>query len=196
LVDLLLGVVHPNRGVVEISGARPSQVIETWPGAIAYVPQETSIINGSIKDNICLGYSAADVPDEDVVELLIAVELNEFLSLPEGIHSSVGERGGKLSGGQKQRIGLARALFTRPKLLVLDEATSSLDATTEKKLTNYLLSLKGTLTMIVIAHRLSTVKDADRIIYINKGHIQGEGTFDEMRSTIKEFDDQAKAMGL
>lgn len=196
LVDLLLGVVYPNRGVVEISGARPSQVIETWPGAIAYVPQETSIINGSIKDNICLGYSAADVPDEDVVELLIAVELNEFLSLPEGIHSSVGERGGKLSGGQKQRIGLARALFTRPKLLVLDEATSSLDATTEKKLTNYLLSLKGTLTMIVIAHRLSTVKDADRIIYINKGHIQGEGTFDELRSTIKEFDDQAKAMGL
>jgi ABC-type multidrug transport system fused ATPase/permease subunit len=196
LVDLLLGVVYPNRGVVEISGARPSQVIETWPGAIAYVPQETSIINGSIKDNICLGYSAADVPDEDVVELLIAVELNEFLSLPEGIHSSVGERGGKLSGGQKQRIGLARALFTRPKLLVLDEATSSLDATTEKKLTNYLLSLKGTLTMIVIAHRLSTVKDADRIIYINKGHIQGKGTFDELRSTIKEFDDQAKAMGL
>lgn len=196
LVDLLLGIIHPNTGEVAISGQPPSQVIETWPGAIAYVPQETSIINGSIKENVCLGYSADEVPDADVVELLQAVELNDFLQTSEGIHGSVGERGSKLSGGQKQRIGLARALFTRPKLLVLDEATSALDATTERKLTDYLGTLKGSLTMVVIAHRLSTVKDADRVIYIGKGKVQGIGSFEELRSRIPELDSQARAMGL
>jgi ABC-type multidrug transport system fused ATPase/permease subunit len=196
LVDVLLGIIHPNFGKVEISGATPSQVVETWPGAIAYVPQETSIINGSIKENICLGYSDSEVPDDDVMELLRAVELEEFLETPEGIHGSVGERGSKLSGGQKQRIGLARALFTRPKLLVLDEATSALDATTERKLTDYLNSLKGSLTMVVIAHRLSTVKDADRVIYLSQGKIRGIGTFEELRSRIPELESQAKAMGL
>jgi ATP-binding cassette, subfamily B, bacterial PglK len=196
LVDLLLGIIHANEGSVKISGDVPSKVIETWPGAIAYVPQETSIINGTIKENVCLGYSAHEVPDSDVEELLKAVELNEFLMTTKGINSSVGERGSKLSGGQKQRIGLARALFTRPKLLVLDEATSALDSTTEKRLTEYLTSLKGSLTMVVIAHRLSTVKDADRVIYISNGEIQGEGSFEELRTRIPEFDNQAKAMGL
>jgi len=196
LVDLLLGIVHPNVGKVEISRASPSQVISLWPGAIAYVPQETSIVNGTIKDNVCLGYLAEEVPDDEVVELLQAVDLEEFLNSPDGIYGSVGERGSKLSGGQKQRIGLARALFTRPKLLVLDEATSALDATTEKKLTSYLETLKGSLTMVVIAHRLSTVKNADRIFYIGNGLMQGVGSFEELRDMIPEFDNQAKAMGL
>lgn len=196
LVDMLLGIIHPNLGKVEISGATPSFVVENWPGAIAYVPQETSIINGSIKENVCLGYSAQEVPDADIIELLRAVELNDFVQTPERIHESVGERGSKLSGGQKQRIGLARALFTRPKLLVLDEATSALDATTERKLTDYLNSLKGTLTMVVIAHRLSTVKYADRVVYLSKGKIEGIGTFEELRFRIPELDSQAKAMGL
>ena len=196
LVDMLLGIIHPNIGKVEISGVTPSLVVEYWPGAIAYVPQETSIINGSIKENVCLGYSAHQVPDSDIVELLRAVELNDFVQTTEKIHESVGERGSKLSGGQKQRIGLARALFTRPKLLVLDEATSALDATTERKLTDYLNSLKGSLTMVVIAHRLSTVKDADRVIYLSQGKIRGIGTFEELRSRIPELESQAKAMGL
>ena len=123
-------------------------------------------------------------------------QLEELLSLPEGIHSSTGERGSKLSGGQKQRIGLARALFTNPKLLVLDEATSALDATTEKKLTSYLATLKGSLTIIVVAHRLSTVISADKVVYLQDGKVQGVGTFEELRDRIPEFNSQAKAMGL
>ena len=196
MVDILLGIVYPEVGSIEISGANPAEVTQLWPGAIAYVPQETSIINGTIKENICLGYLASEVPDQIAIELLRAVQLEEFLSLSEGIHSSTGERGSKLSGGQKQRIGLARALFTNPKLLVLDEATSALDATTEKKLTSYLTSLKGSLTMIVIAHRLSTVIDADKIFYMKDGKVLGEGTFKELRDRIPEFNSQAKAMGL
>lgn len=196
LVDLLLGVFSPQEGLIEISGRKPDEVIQNWPGAIAYVPQETSIINGSLKENICLGYLASEIPDEVVIELLRSVQLEEFLSLPGGIHASTGERGSKLSGGQKQRIGLARALFTNPKLLVLDEATSALDATTEKRLTSYLTSLKGTLTMVVIAHRLSTVKDADKVIYLKSGRVLGEGTFEDLRNMLPEFDSQAKAMGL
>jgi len=196
LVDLLLGVIHPDIGSINISGSSPTEIIQRWPGAIAYVPQETSIINGSIKDNICLGYLASEVPDEIAIELLQAVQLEELLNLPGGINASTGERGSKLSGGQRQRIGLARALFTNPKLLVLDEATSALDATTEKKLTSYLTSLKGSLTMIFIAHRLSTVKDADKIIYMKGGNVIGEGNFEELRTRIPEFDNQAKAMGL
>lgn len=196
LVDLLLGVSAPTKGQIKISGESTSSVKEVWPGAIAYVPQETSIINGSIKENVCLGYRASEVPDLDVENILKTVELEELINLPSSIHSSAGERGGNLSGGQRQRIGLARALFTKPKLLVLDEATSALDATTERKLTDYLTSLKGNLTMIVVAHRLSTVKNADRIIYIKNGEIMGQGTFQELRLLLPEFDDQAKAMGL
>jgi ABC-type multidrug transport system fused ATPase/permease subunit len=196
LVDLLLGVIAPTRGKIEISGESTSIVREVWPGAIAYVPQETSIINGSIKENVCLGYQATEVPDSDVEDILKSVELEEFMKLPNSIHSTAGERGSNLSGGQRQRIGLARALFTKPRLLVLDEATSALDATTERKLTDYLTSLKGNLTMVVIAHRLSTVKSADRIIYIKDGEIKGIGAFQELRVLLPEFDDQAKAMGL
>lgn len=196
LVDLLLGVLNPDSGAITISGSKPANVIQKWPGGIAYVPQETSIINGSIKENICLGYLASEVPDIDVIELINAVQLHELLSFPGGIHASTGERGSKLSGGQKQRIGVARALFTNPRLLVLDEATSALDATTEGKLTSYLNSLKGSLTMVVIAHRLSTVKNADKVIYLKSGKVLGEGRFDELRSMVPEFDSQAQGMGL
>lgn len=196
LVDLLLGVVNPNQGQIRISGVSTSKAREDWPGAIAYVPQESSMINGTIKDNVCLGYSAGDIPDDYVEELLNSVELGEFVNSLSGIRTSVGERGSKLSGGQRQRVGLARALFTNPKLLVLDEATSALDASTEKKLTDFLSLLKGKLTLIVVAHRLSTVKNADRIIYIDNGGVRGEGDFEELRTKVPEFDIQARAMGL
>lgn len=196
LVDLLLGVVNPNQGSIQISGVSTSKAREVWPGAIAYVPQESSMINGTMKDNVCLGYDASEVPDSYVEELLNSVELGEFVNGLNGINTSAGERGSNLSGGQKQRVGLARALFTNPKLLVLDEATSALDATTEKKLTDFLNSIKGNLTLIVVAHRLSTVKNADRIVYIDKGEIKGEGKFEELRANLPEFDIQAKAMGL
>jgi len=123
-------------------------------------------------------------------------QLEELLDLPKGIHSHIGERGSKLSGGQQQRLGIARALFSQPKLLILDEATSSLDARTEAKLTNYLENLKGKLTLIVIAHRLSTIRSADRIIYLKNGRVQGVGSFSKLRKELLEFDAQVNAMSL
>ena len=108
----------------------------------------------------------------------------------------VGEKGFNLSGGQRKRIGVARALYSKPSLLILDEATSSLDADTEAAFANALKSLHGDVTVVIIAHRLSTVLDADKILYLDKGRLLGEGTFMEIRSRVPEFDRQAKLMGL
>lgn len=196
LVDLLLGVIQPNEGEITVSGVNPTEAMEIWPGAIAYVPQETNIINGTIKENVCLGFNSSEVPDSDVESLLRDVDLSDLIFNNNGLNSLTGERGSRLSGGQRQRVGLARALFTRPKLLVLDEATSALDSSTEKRLTDYLITLKGTLTMVVIAHRLSTVRNADRIVYISDGRVKGIGSFENLRRDLPEFDSQARAMGL
>ena len=108
----------------------------------------------------------------------------------------VGERGGNLSGGQRQRVGIARAMFTKPKLLVLDEATSALDGQTESEISEAIQSLKGRVTLILIAHRLSTVMTADQIIYLEEGRISAQGTFHEVRTAVPDFDKQAKLMGL
>ena len=110
--------------------------------------------------------------------------------------TNLGERGGKISGGQRQRIGIARALFTKPKLLVLDEATSALDGDTEESISSDIQKLKGSTTVVLIAHRLSTVRDADVVLYMDKGEIVARGTFEEVRNTVPDFDRQAKLMGL
>lgn len=196
LVDLMLGVLNPDSGTIEISGISPKVVIKEFPGAMAYVPQEVSIVNGSIKENVCLGFKSEEVPDQFVCDLLMQVQLEEILSLPLGIHSPAGERGSKLSGGQRQRIGIARALFTNPKLIILDEATSSLDAMTEKKVSESIKSLRGRITLIVVAHRLSTILEADRIIYMEEGQLKGEGSFSELKVLLPEFRHQAELMGL
>ena len=196
LLDLLLGVLNPDQGNVLISSERPTSVYSKWPGAVAYVPQESNMINGTVKENVCLGFEARDVSDELVEDVLEAVQLSEFLSQPLGIHASIGERGNKLSGGQRQRLGIARALITKPKLLLLDEATSALDSLTESRIANYLYSIKGSLTMIIVAHRLSTVKDADKIIYLKSGAVLGVGTFEELKVSLPDLKQQAKAMGL
>jgi ABC-type bacteriocin/lantibiotic exporter with double-glycine peptidase domain len=196
LVDLMIGVLEPESGTISVSGTSPATAVNLWPGAIAYVPQDANIVNGSFKDNVCLGFEASQVDDELVKRILLDVELKEVLSLPGGIHANVGERGNLLSGGQRQRLGIARALFTNPKLLILDESTSALDANTEARLSKYLLSLKGKVTLIVIAHRLSTVRHADRILYLESGQSIGVGTFNQLRLSVPEFDKQAIAMGL
>ena len=113
-----------------------------------------------------------------------------------GVNTVVGERGAKLSGGQRQRLGIARALFTKPLLLVLDEATSSLDGETEAEVTGSIKNLKGVVTVILVAHRLSTVRDADKVVYINNGVIQAIGTFEEVKRLVPDFLHQAKLMGL
>jgi len=195
--DLILGLLQPTKGKVLISGLLPEQVIAQWPGAIAYVPQETMIINGTVKENICLGFDSDGVSDQIVWDVLKEAMLDEFVSqLPKQLNSDVGELGSKLSGGQRQRLGIARALLTSPGLIVLDEATSSLDGKTELDVTESILKLKGSVTLIFIAHRLSTVRDADQVIYLNKGEVKATGTFEEVRKAIPDFDSQASLMGL
>ena len=128
---------------------------------------------------------------------LKVAHLDNFVSnLPEGLDTQVGERGAKISGGQRQRLGIARAMFTHPHLLVLDEATSSLDGETEASISDHIHALRGSTTVVMIAHRLSTVRNADSVIYLSEGRILALGTFDAVRDAVSSFDRQAKLMGL
>lgn len=197
LVDLILGIIEPKSGLVQISGKAPSYIYSNWPNAIGYVPQDVTIFSGTLKQNIALGFSESETDLERVNEAIKLAQLEDMVSeLKYGIESNVGERGTKLSGGQRQRIGIARALYTSPKLLVLDEATSALDAVTESQLSKAIKSLRGKVTIIVIAHRLSTIRESDQVIYLDSGSIKAIGTFEQVRSLITEFDSQARLMGL
>lgn len=196
-VDLLLGILHPSGGQITVSGMEPLKAIETWPGAIAYVPQDVMISDGTIKENVALGYPDTAISDEQVWEALKVASLENFIrELPNGIKTLVGERGSKLSGGQRQRLGIARAMITKPSLIVFDEATSALDSQTENEISESINALKGSTTIILIAHRLSTVKDADKVVYLESGKKIAEGTFTEVRSKVSNFDSQAKLNGF
>lgn len=197
IIDIILGVLEPDTGIVQIQGNLPLDSIREWPGAIGYVPQDVMISNGTIRQNVCLGYSAMEVPEDAIWHALEIAQLADFVkSLPEGLDTPVGDRGTKLSGGQRQRLGIARAMFTQPKLLVLDEATSALDGSTEASISEAVHNLKGGVTIVIIAHRLSTVKESDVIHYMENGILVKSGTFDELRNSIPEFDKQAQLMGL
>ena len=197
LVDILLGVLKPDEGTVLVSGLPPLLSIPRWPGAISYVPQDVVIAEGTIRENVALGYPPEEATDELVMSALRVAHLDQFITtLPQGIDTQVGERGAKISGGQRQRLGIARAMFTKPRLLVLDEATSSLDGETEANISAAIHSLRGSTTVVMIAHRLSTVRNADTVIYITKGEVIKTGTFEEVRRAVPEFDLQALLMGL
>jgi len=197
LVDVLLGVVSPNTGKISISGENPLVAISTWPGAIAYVPQNVAIIDGTIRENIALGFPEDVASDELIWDAISIAQLSEFVAtLPNGLETQVGERGSKISGGQRQRLGIARAMFTKPKLLILDEATSSLDGQTEADISGAIDSLAGSVTVVLIAHRLSTVKNVSRVLYMEEGVACAYGTFQEVRAVVPNFDRQALLMGL
>jgi ABC-type multidrug transport system fused ATPase/permease subunit len=197
LVDVILGVLTGNQGSVQISGKTPSECIKEWSGAIGYVPQDVMISDGTIRSNVALGFDFEDATDGLVWDALSRAHLKDFVaSLPQGLDSSVGERGTRLSGGQRQRLGIARALFTRPKLLVLDEATSSLDGTLESEISDSIQELSGDVTVVLIAHRLSTVRNANLVAYVENGKVVAQGTFGEVRNRVPNFDSQAKLLGL
>ena len=197
LVDLLLGVLEPNEGSIKISGINPTMAEQKWPGAISYVPQDVVISNGSVSQNVALGYPRSLVIEELIWNALKTAQLDNFMkALDNNLNANVGERGTKISGGERQRLGIARAMYTCPKLLVLDEATSSLDGKTESDLSDAIHKLKGNVTVIVIAHRLSTVKNADLVVYLENGKMITSGKFDDVRKIIPDFDTQAKLMGL
>ena len=197
LIDLLLGILEPESGILKISGLKPSETIKKWPGGISYVPQNVEVIAGSVKENVALGYPTDEIADELVWRSLEAAQLKDvFYSEKDKLQTQVGENGSKISGGQRQRLGIARALLTNPKLLVLDEATSALDGQTESDISKAISMLSGRTTVIIVAHRLSTVRNADIVIYMDKGEILAKGTFNEVRDQIPNFDIQATLMGL
>ena len=197
LVDILLGVLNPSSGTTLISGLPPIEAVSKWPGAIAYVPQDIFLSNGTIRENVSLGYPSHEATDDLVLEALQVAQLDSFVaSLPLGLDTPVGDRGARLSGGQRQRLGIARAMFTKPQLLVLDEATSALDGVTEASISESINVLKGRVTLVLIAHRLSTVLNADKLAYLSEGKVISVGTFDEVRTLVPDFDVQAKLMGL
>jgi ABC-type multidrug transport system fused ATPase/permease subunit len=197
LIDILLGVLIPNEGSVLISGLPPQLAVAKWPGAVSYVPQDVLIVAGTIRENVALGYPSELATDELVMSALRVAHLEHFVEeLPQGVDTQVGERGAKVSGGQRQRLGIARAMFTRPHLLVLDEATSSLDGETEANISEAIHALRGSTTVVMIAHRLSTVRNADLVVYLSKGKVITKGTFSEVRDAVPDFDRQAKLMGL
>jgi ABC-type multidrug transport system fused ATPase/permease subunit len=197
LVDVLLGVLKPEHGEVKISGVSSLDAISKWPGAISYVPQDVLIVDGTIRHNVALGFPPSTVENDRILSAIEDAALGEFVkSLPDGLDTQVGESGAKLSGGQRQRLGIARALYTNPKLLVLDEATSALDGETELLVTDSIQKLKGRVTVVLIAHRLSTVRNADLVIYMQSGEVQAAGSFEEVRKQIPNFDHQAHLMGL
>jgi len=197
LIDLALGVLQPTSGKVSISGISPLNAIEKWPGAIAYVPQDVQVIGGSVRNNIAMGFSGIEQIDSLIRDAIQIAQLeNMLIDKNSGLELNVGERGNKLSGGQRQRLGIARALYTKPKLIALDEATSSLDGQTEADLSQAIFALKGRVTVLLIAHRLSTVKKADKVVYMESGKILAIGTFEEVRSKIPNFDKQAKLMEI
>jgi ABC-type multidrug transport system fused ATPase/permease subunit len=197
IVDVLLGVLQADDGKVLISGEVPLRTISKWPGAISYVPQNVTVSNGTIRENVALGFPAEVATDELVWGALEIAQLEKFVkSLPLGLETPVGERGTSISGGQRQRLGIARAMFTKPKLLVLDEATSSLDGQTEADISEAVEYLHGKVTVVLIAHRLSTVRNAKQVIYMSDGEIRATGSFEDVRKAVPDFDRQAQLMGL
>jgi ATP-binding cassette, subfamily B, bacterial PglK len=197
LVDVLLGILNPTKGEVLLDGEKPSKQIAAHPGSVAYVPQGALIIDGTLRENLLLGLNPDWVSEAMLWESLRSAQLESFvLTLHEGLDTQAGEAGAKISGGQRQRLGIARSLMTNPKVLVLDEATSALDGETEMGVAESIQGLRGEVTVIQIAHRLATIKNADLVVFLRDGKIQAQGSFEEVRKQIPDFDYQAKLIGL
>lgn len=193
LADVILGVIIPDHGTVSISGAPPTDAISQWPGALSYVPQSIALSEGSIRSNVALGLPDEAIDDDLVWEALGKAHLADFLTQHrEGLATLVGEGGLRLSGGQRQRLGIARALYTRPRLIVLDEATSALDAETEESVTKTISDIGEDVTRIIIAHRLSTVRHVDAVVYLEDGRLTAQGTFDEVARQVPGFGQRAR----
>lgn len=189
LVDIVLGLLPPTEGEVLIDDRALSDIgVATWQRAIGYVPQHIFLADTSVAENIALGVEPEEIQHDSVVAAGRAAQIHDFvMSLPEGYDTMVGERGVRLSGGQRQRIGIARALYNDPELLVLDEATSALDARTEDRVMASITALQGHKTLVVIAHRLRTVKGCDRILVLEAGEVHGLGGYAELNRSNDAF---------
>jgi len=188
LVDILLGLLEPISGRVRIDGNDIHQNLRGWQDQIGYVPQSIFLTDDTLRRNVAFGLPKDKIDDDAVRSAIRSAQLEEFVaSLPDGMETVVGERGVRLSGGQRQRIGIARALYNNPDVLVLDEATSSLDTETEHGVMQAVQALQGDKTVIIVAHRLSTVEYCDRLYRLENAQIVDEGTFSEVTSRTKDL---------
>jgi ABC-type multidrug transport system fused ATPase/permease subunit len=187
MADLLLGLLRPSQGTVTVGGCSVDSLGKAWQRRLGYVPQSIFVLDESVAANIAFG-SPLGIDEVRVREAARLARFDSVIEgLPGGVHYRVGERGSMLSGGQRQRLGIARALYHDAQLLVLDEATSALDGATENEVLDTLLELRKNRAVIMIAHRMSTIRAADRILLLHDGSIEAEGTYDELLQTNDRF---------
>jgi len=194
LVNTLLGLLKPQEGRILADGTDVHTDLRAWQDRLGYIPQSIFLLDDTIRRNVAFGVPDEEIADEKVWEALYAAQVGDFImnDLPDGIETVVGEDGVRLSGGQRQRVGLARAIYHNPNVLVMDEATSDLDNDTEHRVMDALNNLKADRTFIMIAHRLSTVRDCDRLFFMKKGRVVARGSFEELCAAREDFREMAQ----
>ena len=197
IADLMLGLYEPGSGAVLVEGIPAHILRKSIPGLLSYVPQRPGLVSGTLAENVALGVPSDSIDRLRVEAVLTQAQLGEFIStLPQGIDTLLGKHADSLSGGQIQRLGLARALYTSPRLIILDEATSALDAGAEASISSTILQLAEATTVVVIAHRLSTVQRAERVFVIDGGKLAGSGTFAELRKSVPMIQEYVRLMSF
>lgn len=188
LVDLICGLIEPTSGSIAIDGKELSDHIRAWQANLGVVPQVVFLLDNTLRHNIAIGVTDEEIDDDALQEAVDYAQLRSFVaSLPDGLDTRVGERGVRISGGERQRIAIARALYRRPEVLILDEGTSALDNATEAALMDSLEQLRTKHTIILVAHRLTTVRESDRILFVENGAITGEGTYEDLMTHHASF---------
>lgn len=188
IVDLLLGLMEPKSGEIKVDGVNIYDNLSAWQQNIGYIPQSIYLADETLRSNIAFGLPEKDIDDELVMKALELAQLKKLIvTLPDGLDTILGENGTRLSGGQRQRVGIARALYHDPQVLVMDEATSALDNLTEKEITKAIEALKGDRTVVMIAHRLTTVENCDKLYLMKDGRISDSGTYSELVGNNAEF---------
>ena len=181
LLSIILGLLPPTSGSILIDGRAAGDDIKSWQRRIGYIPQSIYLLDDTIVKNVAFGIPKNEIDMDKFWQAVRLAQLEEFItSLPAGENTMVGERGVRISGGQRQRIAIARALYHEPEILVLDEATAALDNETERQITAAINELMGVRTIIIVAHRLSTVANCDRLIFLENGEVAAEGTYEEL----------------
>ena len=193
-IDILLGLISPKKGSVFIDEKRlTANNIRAWQNSLGFVSQTIFLADSSIKENIAFGLPIEDIDDKRIEKAIQLSHLDQFISeLPQGFETRVGERGVQLSGGQRQRVGIARALYNDADILVLDEATSALDGITEELIMDAIHDFSGKKTIIMIAHRITTVEQCDHIYLMDKGAVIDQGSYSYLSANNKVFQRMAR----